>query len=159
MTLIRFNPVHDVRAWHPVTDPASEFVHMEREIDRMFDRFRGGTLNEKPLPGLVPVVDIVEGESDFFVNIELPGVAKENVKITVRENVLTVKGEKKLEAEKKGEKYRKIERSFGAFQRSFTLPSTVKNDAIEATHSNGVLSIVLPKQDEAKPKEIEVKLK
>jgi HSP20 family protein len=81
------------------------------------------------------------------------------VKITVQDNVLTVKGEKKFEKEQKGETYHRVERSYGSFQRSFTLPATVKSDGIEATHANGILHIVLPKQEEAKPKEIVVKLK
>ena len=159
MTLIRWNPVRDVTAWHPVTDFTSEFGNMQREIDRMFNRFRGGTLEDGPGTGILPAVDIVERETDFVVNLEIPGVAKEDVKITVQENVMTVKGEKKFENEKKGETYHRVERSYGAFQRSFTLPATVKSDAIEASHTNGILHIILPKQEEAKPKEIEVKLK
>ena len=125
----------------------------------MFDRFRGGTLEDGSATGILPAVDIVERETDFVVNLEIPGVAKEDVKITVQENVMTVKGEKKFENEKKGETYHRVERSYGAFQRSFTLPATVKSDAIEASHTNGILHIILPKQEEAKPKEIEVKLK
>jgi HSP20 family protein len=159
MTLIRWNTGRDVTAWHPVTDLASEFVEMQKDIDRMFDRFRGGTLDEGASTGMLPAVDIVEGETDFLVDIEIPGVAREDVKITVQENVLTVKGEKKFRGERKGVRYRRVERAYGAFQRSFTLPSTVKADGIEATHADGILHIVLPKQEEAKPKEIEVKLK
>jgi HSP20 family protein len=159
MTLIRWNPVRDVTAWHPVTDVASEFVNMQREIDRMFDRFRGGTLDEGNSAGIAPAVDIIERENDFLVRIELPGVAKDDVKITVLSDVLTVKGEKKLEKEKKGETFHRMERSYGIFQRSFTLPSSVKAERIEATHENGVLHIVLPKLEEAKPKEIEVRVK
>ncbi len=159
MTLIRWNPIRDVVVRHPVTDIASEFVSMQKEIDRMFGLFRGGSRDEGTSTGVLPAVDVVERDSDFVVNLEIPGVAKEDVKITVQENVLTVKGEKKFETEKEGETYHRVERSYGAFQRSFTLPATVKSDLIEASHTNGILHIVLPKQEKAKPKEIEVKLK
>jgi HSP20 family protein len=159
MTLIRWNPVRDVTAWHPVTDYASEFVNMQREIDRMFDRFRGGVADDGSTTGIVPAVDIVERENDYLVRVELPGLTKDEVKITVQNDVLTIKGEKKLEKEKKGESYLRVERSYGLFQRSFTLPSSIRNDRIEATHEHGVLSIILPKAEEAKPKEIEVKIK
>lgn len=159
MTLIRWNPVRDVTGWHPVTDFASEFVSMQREIDRMFDRFRGGITEETPASGLHPAVDIVENENDFVVNVELPGVSKQDVKITVQDDVLMIKGEKKFEKEKKGDAYHRVERSYGVFHRSFTLPATVKSERIEASHENGILRIVLPKAEEAKPKEIDVKVK
>jgi HSP20 family protein len=159
MTLIRWNPVRDVTAWHPVTDFASEFLTMQREIDRMFGRFRGGVLDEGTSTGILPAVDIIERETDFLVKVELPGVNKDEVKITVQNDVLTIRGEKKFEKEKKGDTYHRVERSYGAFQRSFTLPASVKNDKIEATHENGVLHVILPKAEEAKPKEIEVKVK
>lgn len=159
MTVIRWNPVREITAWRPVTDFATEFVNMQREIDRMFDHFRGGVFEEGSSAGVVPAVDIVERETDFLVKIELPGVNKEDVKITVQNDVLTIKGEKKLEMEKKGDTYRRVERSYGIFQRSFPLPASVKADRIEATYENGVLNVVLPKAEEAKPKEIEVKVK
>ena len=108
---------------------------------------------------MLPAVDVVERENDFIVNIELPGVRKEDVKITVHRDTLTVRGEKKFEKEKTGETFRRMERSYGSFQRTFTLPSTVRNDQIEASHENGILHIVLPKAEEAKPKDIEVKVK
>lgn len=160
MTLIRWTPVRDVTAWHPVSDIASEFVTMQREIDRMFDRFRGGVLDEGTSnAGIVPAVDIVERENDFLVKVELPGVSKEEVKITIQNDVLTIRGEKKQEKEKKGDTYHRVERSYGVFQRSFTLPASVQPEKIEATHENGVLHLVIPKAEEAKPKEIEVKVK
>jgi HSP20 family protein len=160
MTLIRWNPVRDVTAWHPVTDLASEFLTMQREIDRMFDRFRGGTAADDSGSSVwMPAVDIMEREGEFHVRVELPGVKREDVKITVQNDVLTIRGEKKLEQEQKGENYHRVERSYGTFQRSFTLPTSVRSDKIEASYDNGVLSIVLPKVEEAKPKEIEVKVK
>jgi HSP20 family protein len=155
MTLIRWNPLRDVMAWHQV----SEFTNMQCEIDRMFDRFRGGSVDDGTTSIWAPSVDIIERENDFHIKVELPGVKKEDVKITMKNNTLTVRGEKKLEQEKNGEKYHRIERSYGMFQRSFTLPTSVLSDKIEAEYDNGVLSISIPKAEEAKPRDIEVKVK
>ena len=152
MTLIRWNPVHDVTAWHPISDWANEF-------DRMFDRLHGGIVDNSGITSFMPSVDIVENANDFTIRVELPGVKKEDVKITVQNNILTIRGEKKQEAEKEGDNYHRVERSYGAFQRSFTLSNTLKADKIEASYDNGVLSISLPKAEETKPKEIEVKVK
>jgi HSP20 family protein len=151
--------MRDVTAWHPVSDLSQEFVTMQREIDRMFDRFRGGILDDSGATAFMPVVDIIETANAFDIKIELPGVNKEDVKITIQNGVLTVRGEKKQESQKKGENYHRVERSYGTFQRSFTLPTSVKSEKIEASYDNGILNISLPKEEEAKPKEIEVKLK
>jgi HSP20 family protein len=90
--------------------------------------------------------------------MELPGVNKDEVKITLESNILTIRGEKKQEKETKKENYHRIERSYGSFERSFTLPTSVKSDKIDAAYNNGVLQITLPKVEEAKPKQIEVKV-
>ncbi|MBI1806486.1 MAG: Hsp20/alpha crystallin family protein [Ignavibacteria bacterium] len=159
MTIVRWNPMPDVTAWHPVTDLVSEFAVMQHEIDRMFDRFRGGMLDENSPSLWMPAVDIIERENDYYIKAELPGVNKNDVRITVQNDVLTIRGEKKNETEKKSDNYRRVERSYGSFERSFTLPTSVKNDKIEASYDNGVLTISLPKAEESKPKEIEVKVK
>ncbi len=159
MTLIRWKPVRDVTAWHPVSDLAGEIFDMQREIDRVFDRFRGGSADDGYSSTLMPAVDITERDNDFYIKAELPGVQKNDVKITVQNDILTIRGEKKQEAEKKGENYHRVERAYGSFQRSFTLPASVRSDRIEAAFNDGVLTISLPKAEEAKPKEIEVKVK
>jgi HSP20 family protein len=132
---------------------------MQREIDRVFDRFRGGAKEEEQSSFWIPPVDIIERENDYFVKVELPGVNKDDVKITAQKDVLTIKGEKKMELEKKGENLHRIERSYGSFQRSFTLPSSIVSDKIEASFTDGILTISLPKIAEMKPKQIEVKVK
>lgn len=159
MKLIRWNPVRDVTAWHPITDFASEFASMQREIDRMFDGFRGGTVDENASSLLMPVVDIAERENDYQIKVELPGVEKNDVRITVQNDVLTIRGEKEKGTEQKNENYRRVERSYGSFQRSFAMPTSVQSDKIEASYDNGILTITLPKLEEAKPKEIEVRVK
>lgn len=155
MTLIRWNPLRDVTAWHPV----NTFANMHREFDRMFDRFRDDILEEEASKTLIPAVDIIEKENDFNIKVELPGVDKKDVKITVQNDVLTIQGEKKQECEKKDEDYYRVERCYGSFQRSFTLPSSVASDKIDASYENGILTLSIPKLEEAKPKEIEVKVK
>ncbi len=159
MTVIRWKPLSDISRWSPVTDLAAEFLHMQTDIDRMFDRYRGDARDDSPAAGLRPSVDVVENDVDFTVNVELPGVSKDDVKITVADGVLTIKGEKKQLTERKGENYQRIERSFGSFERSFTLPTAVRSEKIEANFSNGILTISIPKEEQPKPKEIEVKVK
>jgi HSP20 family protein len=133
---------------------------MQQEIDRLFNRFtHGGTTSDGSTSTWLPAVDIVEHENAYLVSLELPGVRKEDVKITVANDVLTVKGEKKGEKESKGKNYHRIERTFGSFHRSFILPTMVRSDQIEASYDSGILTITLPKLEEAKPKEIEVKVK
>ncbi len=105
----------------------------------------------------MPVVDISETEDAFLVKAELPGVDKDDVSVKVEDGVLTLKGEKKSETEDK--KNHRIECSYGSFVRSFTLPQTTKSSSIEAEYKNGILTLTIPKSEEVKPKEIEVKIK
>jgi HSP20 family protein len=154
MSLIRWNPTRDLASF-----PSGMF-NMQREMNRMFDHFiRGvdepGLLNDNWLPA----VDVAEKDNEYVVNVELPGVNKDDVKITLESNILTIRGEKKTEKETNQKNFRRMERSYGSFQRSFTLPTSVKNDKIDAEYKDGILSITLPKAEEAKPKQIEVKVK
>jgi len=137
-------------------------MSMQREINRMFDSFfRGGLAGDDTFVASdwTPAVDIAEHENEYSVKLELPGVSKDDVKITMQNNILSVRGEKKKEKETKGSNFHRVERSYGAFQRNFTLPSTVKADRIDASYADGILTILLPKAEEAKPKQIEVKVK
>ncbi|MCP3852961.1 MAG: Hsp20/alpha crystallin family protein [Gammaproteobacteria bacterium] len=105
----------------------------------------------------MPVVDIEETEDAFAIKAELPGVEKDDVSINIDKGILTIKGEKKTETEDK--KRHRIECSYGSFVRSFTLPQSVKVDEVQAEYNNGILNLNIPKSEEAKPKEIEVKIK
>jgi len=129
-------------------------------MNRMLDTFfRGGVVDDGSFGGFwSPAVDIREREDVYLVEVELPGLTKDDVKITMENNILTIHGEKKQEKEEKRGNYHRAERVYGAFQRSFALPSSVKNDKIEAQYKNGILTITLPKVEEAKPKAIEVKV-
>jgi HSP20 family protein len=134
-------------------------LSIQREMNRLFDSaFR----NDDAPAGLSlwsPAVDVFERDSEYEVRMELPGVRKDDVKITIENNVLTIRGEKKQLSSEEEKGYRRIERAFGAFQRSFSLPTTVRAEKIEATVADGVLTVKLPKADEARPKEIEVRVK
>lgn len=156
MSLIRWTPARDLPTF------PSDVINMQREINRMFDSFfRGGLSEDEALVASdwIPAVDIAEHDNEYTVKLELPGVSKEDVKITMQNNVLTVRGEKRKEKETKSSSYHRVERSYGAFQRNFTLPSTVKADKIDAAYVEGILTIVLPKAEEARAKQIDVKVK
>lgn len=134
---------------------------MRREMNQLFNNFFHSDMQDDGSFGLsywTPAVDVAELENEYIVNVELPGVSKEDVKITLESNILTIRGEKKEEKETKGNNYRRLERSYGSFQRSFKLPTTVKSDKIDAVYKDGLLTITLPKEEEAKPRQIEVKV-
>ena len=103
-----------------------------------------------------PAVDILETPEAYEVKAELPGIPKEDVHITVENNILTLKGERKFEKDETKENYHRIERTYGAFARSFNLPTRVDQERVEAKFDNGVLTISVPKAAEAKPKRIEI---
>jgi HSP20 family protein len=155
MSLIRWNPARELAAW-----PSGVFG-IQREMNRMFDSFFNHGLQDEDSAqtAWTPAVDIAEHDDEYLVKVELPGVNKDDVKITLESNILTIRGEKKQEKETKKENYHRVERNYGYFQRSFTLPTAVKSDKIDASYKDGVLMVSLPKAEESKPKQIEVKVK
>ncbi len=154
MSLIRWNPTRDLTAF------PSDMASLQRDMNRMFDTFFRGIEEPTLFNGTwMPAVDVVEENDAYVVKVELPGVNKEDVKITLESNILTIRGEKKAESEVKEKNYHRSERSYGTFQRSFTLPTTVKHDKIDAMYKDGILTVSLPKVEESKPKQIEVKVK
>jgi HSP20 family protein len=105
-----------------------------------------------------PSVDISETESEYQIKAEIPDVKKEDVKVTVEDGVLTIQGERKQEKEEKGKKFHRIERSYGSFVRTFSLPDVIEEEKVKAEFKDGVLNLHLPKSEKAKPKAIEVKV-
>jgi len=103
-----------------------------------------------------PPVDVYEDEHNVVLKVEVPGIDEKDIDVRVENNVLTVHGERKVEKEEKEENFRRIERQYGSFTRTFTLPSTVDAERIQADYDKGILKIVLPKKAEAKPKSIKV---
>ena len=140
--------------------PFGELSSIRREMDRLWNRALGETPFARTLAeGWAPRIDLSETKDSFVVKAELPGLDAKDVNLTISGNVLTIKGEKKKEEEKKDEHQHYVERYHGSFQRSFQLPLNVKSDKIGATFDKGVLKVTLPKTEEAKKKEIEIKVK
>jgi HSP20 family protein len=138
--------------WTPATDIFR--TGFNRMLDQTFKDFIGG--EETTGRGWLPPVDIRETDSSLSLMVELPGLKREDVEITVENNVLTIRGERKFEKDVDQESYHRIERSYGAFSRSFTLPSNVATDKVEAKFEDGVLRIELPKREEARPRRIDI---
>jgi HSP20 family protein len=146
MALIRWRPMRGL-------------VDIQEEINRMFEDIAGSADGERGMSKLSPPADVIENKDSFVVRAELPGLKKEDVKVTLQNNVLILSGEKKKETEEKNEAYHRVERSYGSFYRSFELPVAVDANNIKADFKDGILKVVLPKIEEAKPKEIEISVK
>ncbi len=147
----------DLVRWKPFRDLATMQEEMNRLFDRFFDRFPERKEFGEGIWS--PCVDISENKDELVVTAEVPGMNKEDIKISLNDNILTLKGEKKQEKKVEEENYHRIERNYGAFHRSFTLPTTVQQNRVKATYTNGILRIALPKVEEAKPKEIAIEVK
>lgn len=138
-------------------DPFRELVQMQERMNRLFEDFFPVARREiESFSGWLPPVDIYETKENVVIEAEVPGVNKDDLKIEYSDGVLTIKGERKLEREIKEEDYHRLERSYGSFQRSFSVPSTLDVDKINASYKDGVLRIEIPKQERAKPKEIKI---
>ena len=142
-------------------DPFRELEDMSDRLNRVFARPASRTSGGKEqltVADWVPTVDISETDSEYLIKAELPEVKKEDVKVTVEDGVLTLQGERRQEKEEKGKKYHRIERSYGSFVRSFSLPESVDDNGVRAEYKDGVLNLHLPKTEKVKPKAIEVKV-
>lgn len=152
MSIIRWNPGRELMAF------PSDFLEMEHKFNRMFGNlFQDFGIHDRSLWN--PAVDVEEKDQEYVVRVELPGITKDDVQITARENTLTIRGEKKQASEKKDSNYYRSERSYGSFERSFALPGGLKIDRIDASFKDGILEVTVPKAEEAKPKSIEVKVR
>ena len=141
-------------------NPFRELEEIQNRLGSLFPRtaVRGLGQEAMTVSEWTPLVDITEDEKEYLIKAELPEVNKEDVKVTVENGTLTVTGERKFEKEEKGKKYHRIERAYGSFVRSFTLPESAAGDKVSADFKDGVLKVHLPKSAEAKPKSIDVKV-
>jgi HSP20 family protein len=140
-------------------DPFREMASLQERMNRIFSDFRARSpLGEEEITqgAWAPPVDIYETTESIVLEAELPGITKDDIVVEVKDNTLTLKGDKRFEREVKEENYHRVERSYGSFQRVFTLPSTVQQDRVKAKFKDGILEITLPKVEEAKPKQIKV---
>ena len=146
MNLVRWNPWREVSTLHN---------RFNRFVDDPF--FRIGRLDENANPGLWnPAVDLYEKDDHYVIKAELPGVDKDDIKVDLKDRVLTLSGERAYDNEVKEENYYRRERSYGKFQRVFTLPADVDSDKISAEFKEGVLRVEVPKPEEKKPKQVTI---
>jgi HSP20 family protein len=139
-------------------EPFREFTTLQDRMNRLLRDTFGPEGREEALTttGFAPLVDVYEDEHNITLKIEVPGIDEKDIDVRIENNTLTVHGERKFEKEEKEENYRRIERQYGSFTRTFTLPTTVDADKVSAHYDKGVLKIALAKKAEAKPKQIKV---
>src|SRR5882762_11644104 len=128
----------------------------DSQLNRLFSDFFGRATQEQNLTSWAPAVDIYENEHELVVKADLPEVKPEDLDIRVENNILTIRGERKFEKKVDEKNYLRVERSYGSFSRSFALANTVNSEAIKADYKDGVLTLTIPKREEAKPKQIKV---
>ena len=139
--------------WYPFRD----LVSFQERMNRLFQDTLGPSREELMTSGtFVPPVDIYEDEHNITLKLEVPGIEEKDIEVQLENNTLTVRGQRQFEKEEKEENFHRIERRYGAFARSFTLPNTVETGNVQANYDNGILKIQLAKRAEAKPKQIKV---
>jgi len=154
MALVRWSPFRELRRW----DPFREMERLTERMERLFEEFFPTVRREEEREYLwAPAVDVYENDKAYVVEVDLPGLKKEDVKVTLQDNVLTIQGERRLAREEKGVDYHRQERFYGKFLRSFTLPETVDADKVSAEFKDGVLRLTLPKREPSAGRVIEVK--
>jgi len=137
--------------WEPFRNASPD-----SQLNRLFNDFFGRATQEQNLTTWAPAVDIYEGEHELVVKADLPDVKPEELDIRVENNILTIRGERKFEKKVDEKNYLRVERAYGSFARSFSLANTVNSEAIKADYKDGVLTLSIPKREEAKPKQIKV---
>ena len=138
-------------------NPARDFARLQDEVNRLFDTNLGVTRSGESY-GWTPAVDVFEDTEGVTFKFDLPEVEGKDVDVRLEDGTLTVRGERKLEREEKREGYHRIERAYGTFARSFSLPATLDPEKVTAEYKNGVLRIFVPRRSEAKPKSVSVKV-
>ena len=144
-------------------DPAVESANLSQRMERLFDEVVGRGLwrsaEERPLRGAwVPAINILEKDDVMVISADLPGLRPEDVEVTVDQGALTIRGERQLEEAQEGETYHRVERLYGMFERTFTLPNSIDVEKIEARFANGEMVLTLPKREEAKPRSVKIKV-
>jgi HSP20 family protein len=151
----------ELTIWRPFGElaPFRDFERMRRDMDRMWNSFfERGTIGGEDGGEWLPSLDVAETKNEIVVKAEVPGLEPKDIDISLSDGLLTIKGEKKQEREEKEENYHLVERSYGSFTRLIRLPNEVQSDKINASYKNGVLKVVLPKSEEAKKKEVKIKV-
>jgi HSP20 family protein len=146
MTIVKYNPFRELRG-------------LQEEVNRVFANSFPQTSNQEEIVRgeWIPNVDIREGKEEIVLEAELPGLKIEEVDLSIENNVVTIRGERKFEKRDESDNYHRVERSYGTFTRSFTLPRNVACDEASADFENGILRVTLPKKEETKARKIEIK--
>ena len=137
-------------------EPARELDTLQGEVNRLFDTFFGGSPANGRSRRWVPAMDLVETEDALILKADLPGLERDDVNIEIKDHVLTVSGERKSEYEEKTDGFHRVERAYGGFSRSLTLPDGVAADKIAANFDKGVLEVRIPKPEESQPQRVEI---
>lgn len=142
-------------------DPFRDLISIQDRMNTLFEQTLSRSRAEEAIApaAWAPAVDIYETPESIVMKAELPGLGREDIDIQIRDNTLTLKGERRFEKDVKEENYLRIERSYGAFHRAFTLPTTIQQEKIRAVFKDGVLELTLPKGGEARPKPIEIEVR
>lgn len=141
--------------WEPFRDLVTTQDNFNRLFNETFSRLVGG---DEPTRGWVPAADILENDQNLVLKVELPGFDPKEVEIRVEDGTLYLKGERKFERDEKKENYHRVERSYGTFSRTFALPGSVDVENVKAEYKDGLLTLTLPKKEEAKPKTIKIQV-
>jgi HSP20 family protein len=147
MTITRFAPARR---------PFAEATLLQHRLNSIFDELGWQPETDAPKSSFVPAVDVYEDAQKVLVKLEVPGIKQEDLDVRLENQILTVKGERKFENEEKKQNFHRIERSYGSFTRTFTVPQTVETESVKANYDAGVLTISLAKKAEAKPKQIAI---
>jgi HSP20 family protein len=139
-------------------EPFREFTTLQDRMNRLFRDSYGDPQEALTTSTFAPAVDVYEDEHNITLKLEVPGIDEKDIDVCIENNTLTVHGERKFEKEEKEENFRRVERQYGSFTRSFTLPTTVDAEKVTANYDKGVLKIQLAKKAEAKPKQIKVNI-
>ena len=143
-------------------DPSKELDQLQSKLSTLFGRsalrMNGDKDESMTVAEWAPLVDIAEDDNEYLITVEIPEVQKEQVKVTVNQGVLSIQGERMLERSENGKKFHRVERAYGRFSRSFTLPDYVDGNRIAADFKDGVLRVHVPKSEQAKPRSIQVKI-
>jgi len=137
-------------------EPYSGASTLQDQVNRLLNQAFGNSSDEASITTWAPAVDIYETEHELVVKADLPDVRPEDLDIRVENNILTIRGDRKFEKKVDEKNYLRVERTYGSFSRSFSLVNTVNSEAIKADYKNGVLTLTIPKREEAKPKQIKV---
>jgi len=144
--------MNSITRWEPFRNVSS----LQEQVNRLFESTFPHKGDESTLTAWAPAVDVYETENELVIKADLPEISEKDLDVRVENNMMTIRGERKFEQQVKEDSYLRMERAYGSFSRSFSLPNTVNTEAINAEYKNGVLTVTLPKRAESKPKQVKI---